>query len=62
LFQATLDVFPGMPEVRNGCAVANGQPGLGIDFDEALAAKFPCDPASPTWTVARLPDGTIWRP
>ena len=60
--QATTDMFPGMPEARNGYVCPNEQPGLGIDFDEQLAAKFPCDRANPTWTVARLPDGTLWRP
>ncbi|MBN2584008.1 MAG: starvation-sensing protein RspA [Planctomycetes bacterium] len=57
-----LEIFPGMPEVRGGYAYPNEQPGLGIDFNEALAAKCPCDNDNPTWTVSRLPDGTIWRP
>ena len=55
-------MFPGLPEVRNGYAYPNDRPGLGIDFDTALAAKFPCDDANPTWTVTRLPDGGLWRP
>lgn len=57
-----IDMFPGMPEVRNGYAYANVRPGLGIEFDEELAAKFPADEANPKWTVARGPDGTILRP
>jgi len=57
-----LEMFPGTPEIRDGSAYPNDRPGWGIEFDEALAAKFPCDDANPTWTVARLPDGTIWRP
>ncbi|HUT35757.1 MAG TPA: enolase C-terminal domain-like protein [Planctomycetota bacterium] len=60
--QATHDMFPGLPEARAGYAWASDGPGLGVEFDEALAAKFPCDDANPTWTVARLPDGTIGRP
>jgi len=55
-------IFGGMPEVRNGYAYPNERPGLGIDFDERLAAKFPCDNDPVDWTVSRLPDGTIWRP
>lgn len=60
--QASLDVFPGSPELRGGYVYANDKPGLGIDIDEALAAKFPCDNALPTWTNARRPDGTLNRP
>jgi mannonate dehydratase len=60
--QVELDMFPGMPEARNGYAYANEKPGLGIEFDEKLAARFPPDDANPGWTAARLPDGTQWRP
>jgi mannonate dehydratase len=60
--QAELDMFPGSPVVRNGYAYVNDEPGLGIGFDEKLAARFPCDDANPQWTVTRLPDGTSWRP
>ena len=37
----TREVFPGCPEVRDGHMWSNGKPGLGIDIDEELAAKFP---------------------
>jgi len=60
--QATLDVFPGALAARDGCVRPSDRPGLGVDFDEQLAARFPCDDANPTWTTARLPDGTCWRP
>jgi mannonate dehydratase len=56
------EVFPGTPEVRNGYAYLNGAPGLGIDVDETLAARFPCRNDLPEWTLARLPDGTSARP
>ena len=59
---AELEMFPGSPEVRGGYAYPNDRPGLGIGFDEKLAAKFPPDSANPDWTIARLPDGTIRRP
>src|SRR5690349_15586120 len=38
--QAERDVFPGCPELKDGALHANGRPGLGVDVDEALAAKF----------------------
>ena len=59
------EVFPGTPEVRNGYMWANGKPGLGIDIDEELAAKYPItDPARSNWSWGnvRLADGTIIRP
>ena len=66
-YQADLlkEVFPGTPEVRNGYMWANGKPGLGIDIDEELAAKYPItEPARSNWSWGnvRLADGTIIRP
>jgi len=59
---ALREVFPGCHEVDQGYAYVNDKPGLGIDINEALAAKFPCEGGNPTWTMARTPDGTVWRP
>ena len=56
------EVFPGSPELRNGYVYLNGKPGLGIDIDEKLAAKFPCDDSVTQWTQTRLPDGTYNHP
>lgn len=59
------EVFPGTPEVRNGYMWANGKPGLGIEIDEELAAKYPItEPARSNWSWGnvRLADGTIIRP
>jgi mannonate dehydratase len=56
------EVFPGCPEVRNGYVYPNDKPGLGIDIDEDLAAKYPCSTELPQWTLARTPDGTSVRP
>ena len=56
------EMFPGTPEVRGGAAWPNEKPGWGIDFNETLAAKYPCDDNHPEWTAARTPDGTIHRP
>ncbi len=60
--QAEQDIFPGLPQVKDGYAWPNDQPGLGIDFDEQLATRFPAGDDNPDWTVSRLPDGTLWRP
>jgi len=62
----TAEVFAGCPEVKNGYMLANEKPGLGIDFDEKLAAKFPI-PAGPpnfdySWGTTRRKDGTVIRP
>jgi len=56
------EMFPGTPEVRNGYMYPNDQPGLGIDMNEALAAKYPCTDEVDWWTQTRLPDGTPTRP
>ena len=42
----TQEVFVGCPEVKNGYMLAQEKPGLGIEVDEKLAAKFPI-PAGP---------------
>ncbi|MBI1927558.1 starvation-sensing protein RspA [Candidatus Poribacteria bacterium] len=56
------EVFPGTPVVRNGYMYPNDKPGLGIDIDEKLAAKYPCKDEVEWWTQARLPDGSPTRP
>ncbi len=35
------ELFPGAPELRNAIRYANDQPGLGIDIDETVAARYP---------------------
>jgi mannonate dehydratase len=58
-------VFPGCPETKDGFMYAHEAPGLGIDIDEKLAARFPY-PDSPTfdyrWGTTRRRDGTVIRP
>ncbi|HMO56387.1 MAG TPA: enolase C-terminal domain-like protein [Roseiflexaceae bacterium] len=56
------EVFPGCPEIRDGFMYPNTKPGLGIDIDEQLAARFPCAEFLDEWTHARWPDGTAARP
>jgi len=62
----TQEVFVGCPEVKNGYMLAQEKPGLGIEVDEKLAAKFPF-PAGPpnfdySWGTTRRRDGTVIRP
>jgi mannonate dehydratase len=62
--QRTQEVFPGCPEFRDGMLWANDKPGLGVDLDEALAAKFPFPehPLNGAWPPVRRLDGTVVRP
>jgi mannonate dehydratase len=56
-----LEVFPGSPALKNGYMYVNEAPGLGIDIDEKLAAKYPITNHTGNWTL-RKRDGTIIRP
>jgi len=58
------EMFPGMPEIRDGYMYPNDKPGLGIEIDEKVAAQHPPQPLheyKPKMRV-RLPDGTPVRP
>jgi mannonate dehydratase len=62
---AEQDVFPGCPVLKDGSYYANDRPGLGIDLDEKLAAKFPIrdEPSFDMgWGNYRRRDGTIVKP
>lgn len=59
---ALLDVFPGLPEFRNGYVYANDTPGLGVDLNEKEAAKYPCEKTVTTWTQTRARDGALVTP
>ena len=57
---------PAAPRSRTATCSRSEQPGLGIDVDEKLAAKFPF-PAGPpnfdySWGTTRRRDGTVIRP
>jgi mannonate dehydratase len=55
------EIFPGCPERKNGMTYSNDLPGLGIDIDEKVAAKFaPITPG--TDRGVRCFDGTPCRP
>ncbi len=60
--EVVYEMFPGCPVVRDGYMYPNDRPGLGIDVDETLAARFPCTDEVQQWTQTRLPDGSPARP
>jgi mannonate dehydratase len=63
--QAEQDVFPGCPKLEDGYYWANDKPGLGIDLDEKLVAKFPITDDPPfdyRWGNVRKKDGTVVKP
>jgi mannonate dehydratase len=63
--QSEQDVFPGCPALKDGYYWANDKPGLGIDLDEKLAAKFPIQDDPPfdySWGNLRNQDGTVAKP
>lgn len=52
-------VFPHAYTFADGHLYPGDTPGHGVDIDEALAAKYPYEPAY--LPVARLEDGTMWN-
>jgi mannonate dehydratase len=62
--ERTREVFPGCPEIRDGAMWGNDRPGLGIDIDEELAAKYPFPEHvyNGGWPEIRRADGTVIRP
>jgi mannonate dehydratase len=62
---AEQEVFPGCPVLRNGAYHVTDRPGLGIDLDERVAARFPISDDPPfdlRWGNLRRRDGTSVRP
>jgi len=62
---ASREVFPGCPEIKNGMYICNEKVGLGIDLNEEAAAKYPIRDEPPfdlSWGRLRDRDGTIRRP
>jgi mannonate dehydratase len=60
--QATQDMFPGLPTIKNGYMHVNEAPGWGVDLNEDLAKKFPLPEAPGYWLPTRRKDGTAVRP
>lgn len=59
---ALLEVFPGLPEFKNGYVYANEKPGLGVDLNEIEAAKYACENSVTIWTQTRERDGALVTP
>ena len=59
---ALLEVFPGLPEYKDGYVYANDKPGLGVDLIEKEAEKYPCENTVTTWTQTRRMDGALQTP
>ncbi|MCS4276097.1 mannonate dehydratase [Mycetocola sp. BIGb0189] len=62
--EATLEVFPGAPVARGGVLYPSTKPGLGVDFDEAAARKYPVTAPGQhdRWALLRASDGAAQRP
>jgi mannonate dehydratase len=58
------DVLPGTAEIRKGYLYGNGKPGLGIDINEDLAAKYPISPSASgnPYRLDRAVDGSVVKP
>lgn len=59
---AMREVFPGAPTMKNGYMHVHEAPGLGIDINEAAAAKHPFPEHPGYWNPLRRRDGTAVRP
>jgi mannonate dehydratase len=58
------EMLPGTATLRGGYLYGNGEPGLGIDIKEDMAARYPLKPVPPgdSWTTVRGPDGSLVKP
>jgi mannonate dehydratase len=57
------EIFPGSPTMKDGYMYVNEAPGLGVDVNEKLAAKYPLPEKQLNgWTQVRKSDGTTIRP
>ncbi|RZV43501.1 MAG: bifunctional D-altronate/D-mannonate dehydratase, partial [Acidimicrobiales bacterium] len=55
----SLQIFKHDIKVKDGMAFVGDAPGLGIEFDEKAAAKYPYNRSY--LPVSRLEDGTVWH-
>jgi len=58
------EVLPGTAEIRRGYLYGNGKPGLGIEINEAAAAKYPIasNPSGNPYVLDRAMDGSVVKP
>ena len=57
-----MEIFPGAPTMNNGYMLVNEAPGLGVEVNEKIAAKYPLPKFNYNWTQVRKKDGTPIRP
>jgi mannonate dehydratase len=56
--EATREVFPGTPVIKNGFIHINEAPGFGVDINEEVAKKYPFPEHPGYWEPVRRGDGT----
>jgi len=58
------EMMPGAARIRNGYLYGSGKPGLGIDIDEKLAAKYPLEESKDggAYHTDRTLDGAVVKP
>jgi mannonate dehydratase len=58
------EMFPGMGQIRRGYLYDSGRPGLGLDINEPLIAKYPLDPITDggAYGTDRAMDGSVVKP
>jgi len=58
------ELLPGTAKIERGNLVGSGTPGLGIDLNERLAARYPLEapPGADNWTTVRGVDGGLVKP
>ena len=58
------EMMPGAAQIRKGYLYGSGKPGLGIDLDEKIAARFPLTENHKVsdWTTVRGMDGALVKP
>jgi len=58
------EMMPGLAEIRGGYLYGSDKPGLGLDLDEDIAARYPLtdDHRVSDWTTVRGMDGSLVKP
>lgn len=57
------EMMPGMAEIRRGYMYGSGRPGLGLDINEEMAAKYPiAEGRNGAYPTDRSMDGTVVTP
>lgn len=58
------EMMPGTAQIKGGYLYGNGSPGLGVDINEAIAAKYPLKPYPHplNWLTVNSIDGAVVKP